>query len=149
MNNKLLLGIVIVLLGLGAGWYFFRGQSYQNVSQPSSQITTPTAATSESLGATGSSQILVAATVAYTDQGFSPATVTVKAGTTVTFVNQSSSSMWVASAVHPTHLLLPGFDQLTSVAAGGTYQYTFTKIGTWKYHNHLSPTSTGTVIVTQ
>ena len=86
-------------------------------------------------------------TVTYTDQGFSPASVTVKAGTQVTFVNQSSSQMWVASAVHPTHQALPGFDQLQGAARNGSYSYAFDQVGTWKYHNHLSPTQTGTVVV--
>ena len=49
--------------------------------------------------------------VTYTDTGFAPLSVTIKKGTTVTFVNESSRGMWVASAVHPTHQLLPGFDQ--------------------------------------
>ena len=86
-------------------------------------------------------------TVTYTDQGFSPASVTVKAGNQVTFINQSSSSMWVASAVHPTHQALPGFDQLQGAARNGSYSYAFDQVGTWKYHNHLSPTQTGTVVV--
>jgi hypothetical protein len=57
--------------------------------------------------------------------------------------------MWVASAVHPTHQLLPGFDQLASVAKGGTYEYSFAKVGTWKYHNHMKPTDFGGVVVTE
>jgi plastocyanin len=88
-------------------------------------------------------------TVRYTDQGFQPFTVTVKIGTQVTFVNESASGMWVASAVHPTHQLLPGFDQLKSVSRGGSYTYTFEKVGTWQYHNHVTPERTGVIVVTQ
>jgi hypothetical protein len=57
--------------------------------------------------------------------------------------------MWVASAVHPTHLLLPGFDELKSTGKGGTYEYTFVKVGTWQYHNHVNPSDTGSVVVTE
>jgi plastocyanin len=87
--------------------------------------------------------------VSYTNEGFSPGVLTVKVGTSVVFTNNSNTSMWVASAVHPTHQELPGFDQLKSVSNSGTYEYVFTKVGTWKYHNHMLPDDTGVVIVTQ
>lgn len=86
-------------------------------------------------------------TVHYTNAGFSPNPLNVKIGATVTFINESSLKMWVASAFHPTHQELPGFDQLKWVGNGGTYQYTFTKVGDWKYHNHLNPSHFGTVVV--
>lgn len=88
-------------------------------------------------------------TVTYTNNGFVPSRITVKKGTTVSFVNDSAKNMWVASDVHPTHQLLPGFDQLKSVARGGKYDYTFAKIGTWKYHNHQFPADGGYVVVSQ
>jgi plastocyanin len=87
--------------------------------------------------------------VSYTDNGFTPGVITVKAGTAVVFTNNSKITMWVASAVHPTHQELPGFDELKSVNNGGTYEYVFTKTGTWKYHNHMLPDDTGVVIVVQ
>ena len=87
--------------------------------------------------------------VTYTDTGFAPKTVTVKQGSMVTFVNESGKSMWVASALHPTHQLLPGFVQLKNVPRGGTYEYTFEKVGTWKYHNHVVASDTGSVTVTE
>ncbi|MCH7951221.1 cupredoxin domain-containing protein [Patescibacteria group bacterium] len=86
-------------------------------------------------------------TVVYTDAGFSPSAITVQAGTAVTFVNESSGVMWVASAVHPTHQNLRGFDQLKSTGHGTSYSYTFTQAGEWKYHDHRSPGETGTVVV--
>ncbi len=57
--------------------------------------------------------------------------------------------MWTASAPHPQHTNYAGFDQLKSVPNGGTYEFTFTKVGTWKYHNHVAPTFTGSVTVTE
>ncbi len=88
-----------------------------------------------------------AMTVTYSDTGFSPSMITVKAGTTVTFKNTSSGSMWVASDPHPAHTDLPGFDEKNAVAAGGTYQYTFTEKGTHGFHNHFHSSHTGTAIV--
>lgn len=86
-------------------------------------------------------------TVTYLDSGFAPKSITVKVGTTVIWKNTGNKTMRVASAVHPTHQELPGFDQLQTVGNGGSYSYTFTKAGTWKYHSHVSPGETGTVIV--
>ncbi len=86
-------------------------------------------------------------TVVYGDNGFAPKAMTVGVGTTVTWKNTGNRTMWVVSAVHPTHQELPGFDQLTATGNGTTYSYTFTKVGTWRYHNHVSPGDTGTVVV--
>jgi plastocyanin len=85
--------------------------------------------------------------VSYTDTGFSPDTWTVNAGDTVTWTNNSSGTMWVASAVHPTHELLPDFDQLEAVAAGETYEFTFDEVGSYPYHNHVAPENIGTIEV--
>ena len=100
-------------------------------------------------------------TIKITSSGFSPKKVTVKAGTTVTFVNQDSNQHWPASAMHPTHTLYPGssitkcdtseqskiFDACKGLAQGGAFSFTFTEKGSWKYHDHLSISSTGTVVV--
>ncbi len=86
-------------------------------------------------------------TVVYGDGGFAPKAVTVVVGATVTWKNAASKTMWVASAAHPTHQELPGFDQLQSAGKDGSYNYTFTKAGTWKYHNHTAPGDTGVIVV--
>lgn len=81
------------------------------------------------------------------DAGFSPATLTVPAGTTVIFVNDGQAAHWPASVVHPTHEVLPGFDSKRGIATGDRYSYTFSETGTWRFHDHLNPQLTGTVIV--
>ena len=85
--------------------------------------------------------------VTYTDTGFAPSPFTVSKDTTVTFVNESSRGMWVASDVYPTNQLLPGFDALSAVPKNGTYEYMFVKVGTWRYHNQVNPADSGTVVV--
>lgn len=85
--------------------------------------------------------------VKYTDAGFTPAALEITAGETVTFVNESSNHMWVASAVHPTHELLPEFDQEEGTPKGSMYSFTFTKPGVWKFHDHLNPGMKGSVTV--
>lgn len=85
--------------------------------------------------------------VNYTDSGFSPSSLEIKKGQTVQFVNQSAGGMWVGSGPHPTHTAYPEFDAKKSVPSGGVYEFTFDKIGEWKYHNHIGPGKTGTIIV--
>jgi plastocyanin len=155
--NKLLIGVMVIVIGGVAGWYLFRGdvklpgmQIAPNTVTPAPTGTDTDVTITEESTVSGNSKggVETQATVTYTDSGYTPATVTVKKGTKVTFKNESTKSMWTASGVHPTHQLLPGFDQLKSVAKGGLYEYTFAKVGTWKYHNHVNPTDVGTVVVT-
>lgn len=86
-------------------------------------------------------------TVTYDGSSFSPSTITVSPGTTVTFVNGSGSMMWVASDEHPSHQELPDFDANRGYGRGGEYSHTFEQTGSWDYHNHLNPSHTGTVVV--
>ncbi|HMJ00601.1 MAG TPA: hypothetical protein VK488_12255 [Gaiellaceae bacterium] len=85
--------------------------------------------------------------VKFTGTAFEPSTLTIKAGDTVTFENKSGDDFWPASNVHPTHLLYLGFDAKKPILDGGTYSFTFTKKGSWGYHNHLTPDIQGTIVV--
>ena len=88
-----------------------------------------------------------ALTMLLTDEGFSPETLTINEGDTIIFINQSSGKMHIASDPHPAHTKYPEFDQKNSVDAGGTYSFTFDKVGTWGFHNHNNPSMTGTIVV--
>jgi len=81
------------------------------------------------------------------DDGFHPQTLTINSGDTVRWENKSSDDAWPASNVHPTHLLYPGFDAKKPVLPGDSYSFTFTKTGTWGYHNHLEPDVQATIVV--
>lgn len=101
--------------------------------------------------------------VTYTGNGFSPKSLTVKKGDTVTWLNKDSDQLWVASGVHPDHTLYDGtsraqhcpntantaFDQCKGMPTGQSYSFTFNKVGTWEYHNHLNPSESGEVVVTE
>lgn len=100
-------------------------------------------------------------TVTYTKDGYVPKSLTVTVGDTVTWVNDTETSMWTASAQHPTHTQYPGsgiekcdtvdevtiFDACRAIAHGSQYSFTFTEAGTWRYHNHLATQDTGTIVV--
>lgn len=169
MNSKVLVGLVVLLVGAGAGWYFLQGTQpvpgsvkegiLKTTATPTMEPTVTVTSELPTTGASGdaidkggvpsSGSVQVGTTVSYGSDGFSPKSLTVKKGSTVRWTNQSQSGMWVASAIHPTHQLLPGFDQLKSVNTGGTYEYAFTKVGTWKYHNHVQVVDTGSIVVTE
>ncbi len=85
--------------------------------------------------------------VHYTAAGFVPPSVDIQNGESVTFVNESDQPMWVASTPHPTHSDLAGFDQKVPVGKGGRYGFSFTKGGSFGFHNHLKPADVGTVVV--
>ena len=97
--------------------------------------------------------------VEITSSGFSPKLARVEVGQTVTFVNKDSRSRWPASDIHPTHTLYPGssiqkcgtdeliFDACTGLAPGAEFSFSFDRAGTWRYHDHLAPATTGTIIV--
>ena len=78
---------------------------------------------------------------------FDPASLTIKKGDTVKFVNTASKAIWPASAPHPTHTDYPEFDPKQGIAAGSSWSFVFTKTGTWKYHDHLNPAARGTITV--
>ena len=94
-----------------------------------------------------------------TSSGFEPKMLTVKTGTTVTFVNEDSNKHWPASAMHPTHTVYPGsdikkcgtdaeiFDACHGLKQGESFSFTFKEKGSWNYHDHLRSSSTGKITV--
>jgi plastocyanin len=118
----------------------------------SSDVTTP------SNGGQGSDPTPAgSATVTIQDFSYTPAAVTVKAGTTVRWVNKGPSAHTTVSdagAWNSGVLTSPGGnDPYGGGSAGGTFSFTFTQAGTFTYHCSLHPPSafpgfTGTVTVT-
>lgn len=87
-----------------------------------------------------------------TSSGFSPRTLAVKKGTTVTWTNNSGPRVYVAPDTHPTHIKYRGVwddDGSGDIANGETYSFTFQTTGTFTFHNHLSSGRTGTITVTE
>lgn len=132
------LGLGVLIIIAIVGFIVTRG------SKSGSEITSqPVTATEQAV----QEPAAAAATVIYTASGFSPSSVTVQSGGTVTFKNETSEPMWVASDPHPIHTRLRGFDAKNGIASGQTYSFTFTKTGTFGFHDHLSSSRTGRVVV--
>ncbi len=85
----------------------------------------------------------------YNGTAFAPSTLTIKAGDTVVFKNNSTKSFWPASGPHPAHTLYPEFDAKKAIAPGQSYQFKFLKVGEWPFHDHLNPSAFGKITVTQ
>ena len=84
-----------------------------------------------------------------TQKGFEPASVEVGAGETVVFENLDDEGHWPASDDHPTHERYPAFDPKKPVGPGTSWSVTLEKPGGWEYHDHMNPTLTGEVVVTE
>ncbi len=116
-----------------------------SVATSTSSVTTTSSTTTVVTTTTASST--TAHTVTYTDAGYSPASITIKVGESVTFINNSTGKIWTASDPHPQHTILSSFDEKTAADPGTSWTYTFTKAGAWKYHNHKKSSFVGQVIV--
>lgn len=128
---------IVVVLAVG-GFILLRGANTSPSPQPSTTTKqTPTVTSNDTKENT----------VVYSNSGFSPGSITVKAGTTVVFKNEGGAALWVASGPHPLHTNYSQFDAKKGYLAGESYSFTFDKAGTYKYHNHLAPAHTGTVVV--
>jgi len=76
--------------------------------------------------------------VTITKDGFFPATISVKKGSSVTWVNQDSKVHRVASDPYPTHSLLPTLDS-GDLSTQDTYSFTYEKAGKFTYHDENNP----------
>lgn len=134
--NKVLIGAIAVVVLIGAFLAYSKptkNTSSVSVSAQPSATPTPTVNNAQN-------------TITLTATGFNPQTLTIKAGTTVIWINKSGTTAQVNSDPHPIHNFWP-FLNLGSFDDGGTLSATFSKPGTYTYHNHLNPSEKGTVIV--
>ncbi|MDO8600507.1 MAG: Kazal-type serine protease inhibitor domain-containing protein [bacterium] len=76
----------------------------------------------------------------------SPATITIKKGTEVVWINRSVRAVWPAGGPHPKHDL---FDSGRGLNPGQTYSFIFEKIGKFEYHDHLDANVGGIIEVTE
>lgn len=134
MNTKIII-VVIILLAIGLIGYL--ALQKQTPSNSTSTTTTNSSSTNSQTAAS---------VIKYTSSGFSPSSITIKSGQSVTFENDSSSLLQVDSNPHPIHTENTELN-IGSIAVGQQQSVVLTKTGSWGYHNHLNPTDTGTIIV--
>ena len=78
-------------------------------------------------------------TVNIQNMAFSPSTLNVKVGTTVTWVNKDSTAHDVVSDT--------GLFNSGNLNNGQSYSYTFNQTGSFPYHCGIHPSMTGTIVV--
>ena len=156
-NKIIFIGVFIFVIALG-GYYWITNPTLFSSSQSRDPITgvrlPPPPVTTER---NSNASLPMQNTVFYTDKGFSPNSLTIRKGATITFQNQSTHDMRPASDPHPAHTDYPTtggcvgstFDACRIIKPGAYWSFEFDSVGTWKYHNHLNPSDTGTVIVVE
>ncbi|HYD93442.1 MAG TPA: hypothetical protein VEB18_03260 [Candidatus Paceibacterota bacterium] len=162
MKNPLI-WIVLVIILVGLGWWIY---TVSNAPAGQALENDPGSVAGEFIddskdGGAGQGPAAGNVTITYTDAGFSPETITVRKGATITFVDESpTNEMWVGADEHPSHTGYDGtskdehcpntdntsFDQC---GVGSTYSFTFTKVGVFTYHNHREDDHHGHVVVVE
>ncbi len=138
--KRLIIGIIVALI-VGAG--IVGALSLMDSKEPTTQTaeqapqTTQTETIQEEVKPTESEST---SSVAIENLVFSPAEITIKKGTTVTWTNKDSVAHTVTAddGNGPNSQL---FEQ------GETYSYKFDEVGTFKYHCQPHPSMKGTVVV--
>ena len=177
MNKPLLVVAVIVIAAvfIGGGWWMMdnntqvlNGQNTNTQGNTNTDTTNADTANTDNgqnitIGGNLGADVIISQmyTVTYTDSGYAPGELKIKAGDTVVFKNQSSGDLWTGSAMHPGHVNYSGttlqshcpdpenddFDQCKGEGAGTLWSFTFTKTGAFGYHNHLKSNEFGKIVV--
>ncbi len=92
---------------------------------------------------------VTSAKVHISEDGFAPATLKVKSGTVVIWVNDDTEEHRVAANPFGTHAELPELDSATNIAPSSSYSFEFNRAGRYHYHDVTHPESNGTVEVTE
>lgn len=85
--------------------------------------------------------------ITLTSNGFKPETLVIRQGEKVIFTTDRNIPFWPASSFHPTHKTYPEFDSKERVIPPKNWSFTFTKPGSWSYHDHIAEGYTGMVHV--
>lgn len=151
-TGKSSLGIVIAVIAavlLTVGVIIAVALNQQTTAPATTQQTeTPQNETSQPENASDSPLFEGTATITFTNNGFSPSTLTVKKGTKVTVVNNSSNPVQFSSDNHPTHRANPEMNMM-ELSPGNNATFTANTLGTHGFHDHIDDSKTGTLIVTE
>jgi plastocyanin len=154
--------IAIIIILAGGWWYFSEAPAMPATTDTTAVANGAATTTADAAGGADMSTSTQATgpTIHFTSAGFSPKDVTISVGQKVTFVNDTTGPMWVASDAHPTHTDFDGTDRATHCSGtytgptpfdecqpGSTYTFVFTKAGTFPFHNHMAAQYEGTVTV--
>ena len=130
MNKNILILLVGVAI-LGGAYLWWAGQSK-----------TATTGAPETSSGTINEEV----SVTYTENGFSPSTVSVKSGSKLKVINNSGRSIDFASNPHPIHTDMLELN-FGVIKPGESKNATLTKKGEWRYHDHFNASAGGKISV--
>ena len=148
MNKNVAIAIAVILILLVGGWFLMRPKA--QVTPVASDVPVSTPVQSESVtpaASEGASMNKNETVVKISSDAFSPKSVTIKAGDTVTWMNKDTADHQVNSDPHPTHTLFPILNKIGLIKAGDKKSLQFTTAGTFTYHDHLNPSLIGSITV--
>lgn len=146
MKRSTLIGIVVVVLVLVGAFIILSARSTDKSAGGSSKTPEPTVVNDNNMrmdnGSSSNNQVATTS-VTIENFAFSPANITVKKGSTVTWTNKDSTAHTVTED--------DGHDGPNSgtLASGKDYSFTYNTVGTFKYRCALHPDMTGMVTVTE
>lgn len=83
-----------------------------------------------------------------TETGFDSDEARIKVGGRVTFTNSGSSDHQIASTPHPVHTDYPALN-LGVIKPFESKSLTFPTVGTYRFHDHLNPSTAGAIVVVE
>ncbi|HBB76536.1 MAG: hypothetical protein A2186_00695 [Candidatus Levybacteria bacterium RIFOXYA1_FULL_41_10] len=148
MNSKVIVALVavLILVVVGGGFLLISRSKAPTAVPVVPSTTSESTPTPETTQEESQSPTANETEVTLSETGFSPKTITIKAGDKVIWINNSGKMATVNSNPHPIHtsykeLNLGNFDD------GEKLELVFPNAGTYNYHNHLNASQGGTVIV--
>ena len=133
----------IVIVGGGAIIYATNHNSNNTATNTSASNMSNMNSTNSTTADNSASSSQSTNSVSISNFTFSPASITVKKGTKVTWTNNDSTTHTVTETDSQ-----KGPDS-GSMSRGATYSFTFDTAGTYHYHCNIHPQMTGTVTVTE
>lgn len=144
MSSRNLAVIIIVLVILGGGWVLLSSRQTQPVPPSiSNTAVQPTESISPSTTSANVSETMISVT----SSGFTPKDVTIHIGEAVTWVNNDTADHQINSTPHPIHTDYPPLNTVGLLKSGEKKSLSFPTAGTFKYHDHLNPTTLGSITV--
>lgn len=149
MGKGVKVGVIIIIIALAAGgitWALTDSNTGKKTDNTHHDSTTHSHNSATQYPVENNAEP-VAATIAYTANGFDPDTVTVKSGDKVRIVNNNAKGqLEFGSDPHPSHTDNPELNT-GDIEHGYSATIIVSKTGKWGFHNHYKPSDHGFITV--
>lgn len=151
--RNLVIGAIVVIIVLVGGYFLLKGGSKQQTTPTvTNQPATASPQTTTGEEQTTETETPSLATITFSSSGFSPSSVTIKSGGTITWVNDSNGTVEIGSAPHPTHTdnqEVSVGEYVLTLKAGEQKTVTLNRTGTFGYHKHNNFSGQGGTITVE